>query len=128
MDDTTEPARGVRVARRATVARDVLRFATIAVDEVGRGATRPLDDRPVLEWIAWFDWRMKNAGGDQLLPAVGRRASATIARRHQFGDDSAVGGNRHSLTRLDATDVATQVVFDLTDACGNHTTLSHVAT
>jgi hypothetical protein len=48
------------------------------------------------------------------MPSVRGRPSRSL--RDQFGNDPAVCGNGDSLARLDATDVAAEIVLQLADA------------
>lgn len=105
-------APGFRGDRR----RAVLRFATVAVDQFGGGATGQPDVGPILERVAGFNGRMENARRNQLVPAASARASRSSSRRHQFGNHAAVGRDRNSLASLDAPDVTAQIVLQLADA------------
>ena len=100
-----------RGARRAAE----LRFATIAIDQFGRGPPRQPDVRPILERVASFHRGVEDAGRNEFVPSASGRRAGTMSRRNEFGDHAPVGGHRNPLACFDAADVAAQVVFELSD-------------
>ncbi len=101
--------------------RGALRFATIAVDQFSGRSRRQPDIRPVFERVTRFHGRMENAGRNKLFPPASGRRAAPSSRRHELGDHSSMSGHRNPLTFLDSSDIAAQVVFELSDT-GLHPT------
>lgn len=113
---STASGRAIAPSFRGDRRRAVLRFATVAVDQFGGGATRQPDVGPILEGVAGFNGRVKNALRNELVPTASARTSRSTSRRHQLGNHAPVGRDRNSLASLDAADVAAQIVLQLTDA------------
>src|SRR5678815_1486909 len=97
-----------RSARRGA---ELLRFATIAVDQFGGGPWRQPDIRPILERVTSFHRGMKDAGRDELVPPASERSTCAVPWRNEFSDHAPVGRHRNPIARFNATDITAQVVF-----------------
>jgi hypothetical protein len=121
---------GAAVTGRAPRARPRLRFATVAVDQVGGGSPWKPDVRPRFEGVTGLDGRANDTFGDELVEPTSTTRSRCRAGGNKLGDDTAVCRDRDTLARLDPAYVATQVVFQLADACRCHNlsiaTCSHI--
>jgi hypothetical protein len=105
-----------------------LRFATVAIDQICRGARRETNIRPLLQRIARFDCGPNDASRYQLFVATAIRPRRP-GRRYEFRDDATVCRHGDTFSRLDPPDIATQVVFQLADARRGHIQLwPHMAT
>ena len=94
----------------------MLRFATIGVNQLGGGSSRQPNIWPTFCRVTGLERRTNHSGGDELVKTA-LPAPRLCARRNELGDDSAVSGNGNTLPRLNAPYVATQVVFEFTNAC-----------
>src|SRR5437660_511708 len=105
---------------------EALRFATVVVDEFGRRPTREANRRPAFERIAALHRRPNDALRDQFVEPSAALRPRHSPRWNDLRNDAAMRRDRHALSRLDSSDVAAQVIFQLANAGGGHA--SNIAT
>ena len=96
-----------------------LRVATIGVNQLGGSSRRKPDVRPPFCRVTGFEWWANHAGSDELVEAAGR-ALRRGTRWDKLRDHAAMSRDRNTLTGLNPSNVAAQVVFEFADACGSH--------
>ena len=112
---TSVLVRAGRERRRPEPLTPTLRFATVAVNQRRRGATRAADVGPVLERVALFDRGLNHAGREPsrrsgAAPPSPRARAAGVPRRR------AHGLSPRCARPLDSSEVATQVVLEFPHA------------
>ena len=77
--------------------------------------------RPALEGVTGFDGQADDPRGDQFVVADPGDTDAGVTRRRpEFGHDAPVRRHPDTLAGFDPADVATEVVLQIADACGDH--------
>src|SRR5205085_11047335 len=111
------PEAGAELASGRSGREPLLRFATVAVDQTGGCAARQADVRPGFERIARFERCPNDTRQHEVLEPIVTTAPGRGAGRNKFRDDAAMGRDGDTLPCLGASDVATQVVLQLSNPC-----------
>jgi hypothetical protein len=116
MDVVTDFGRLVRLGRAG---RD-LRVATVFIDQSCSGSGREAQIRPVLQWVARLERRARDACSHEFVVSRPISIGHVCRRRTKFRNDAPVRGHRHPFAAFNPTDVMTQIVLELANACRNH--------
>ena len=97
-----------------------LALGTVALNQIRGGPGRKTKSGPTGHRIAGLDWKANDTHGDEVVKPRPAARAGCPHRRAEFGNDPPVHGHGNAFARLNPTDVLTQIVLELSDACGCH--------